>query len=135
MSEYQDPKKPFVPDRSKLPIHEPVYPPITTYNAKNATPPPRFTVKPPEGAPNVVIALIDDMGFGASSVFGGPVPMPTAEKIAKKGMRFNRFHTTAVCAPLVQHFFQDTITIQTIWDPLRRWELLSREIPVPDQRR
>ena len=99
MPSYQDPNVPFVPNRNEIPLHEPVYPPITTYNAKDATPPPRFTVKPPDGAPNVLIVLIDDMGYGASSAFGGPVPMPNAERIAKNGMRFNRFHTTAVCAP------------------------------------
>ncbi len=106
MPDYQDPKTPFVPDRTVLPMHEPVYAPCeemfadeippATY-AKNA--PPRFTVEAPEDAPNVVIFLIDDMGFAATSAFGGPIPMPTAERLAKTGMRFNRFHTTAVCAP------------------------------------
>ncbi len=62
-------------------------------------PPPRFTPKAPDGAPNVIIFLIDDMGYGATSAFGGPLPMPTAERLAKRGLKFNRFHTTSICAP------------------------------------
>ena len=54
---------------------------------------------PPEGAPNVLVVLLDDIGFGASSVFGGPVDTPVAERLAAGGLRYNRFHTTALCAP------------------------------------
>jgi arylsulfatase len=86
-------------DRTVLPIHEPEYPLITELDARNAAPPPRFDVKAPEGAPNVVIVLIDDIGFGHSSAFGGPINMPTLEKIANNGLRYNRFHTTALCSP------------------------------------
>lgn len=102
MPQFQDPNKPFVPDRTRLPIHEPYYPPVTDHFVTNdykPAHPPRFTVAPPEGAPNVLLVLIDDMGFGCPSAFGGPVPMPTAEKLAKEGVRFNRFHTTSICAP------------------------------------
>jgi len=53
---------------------------------------------PPEGAPNVLIVLIDDCGFGASSAFGGPIATPTAEKLAAAGLKYNRFHTTAICS-------------------------------------
>ena len=53
----------------------------------------------PEGAPNVVIVLLDDVGFGAFGPFGGPVPAPGLERVATDGLRFNRFHTTAICAP------------------------------------
>ena len=56
-------------------------------------------VKAPEGAPNVLIWLIDDMGFGHSSAFGGLTPMPTIEKLSDNGLRFNNFHTTALCSP------------------------------------
>ncbi|WP_235736925.1 arylsulfatase [Nocardioides alcanivorans] len=56
-------------------------------------------VRAPEGAPNVLVILLDDMGFGASSPFGGPCPMPVAEQLAENGLRFNRFHTTALCSP------------------------------------
>jgi arylsulfatase A-like enzyme len=86
-------------DRTVLPIHEPTQPSISELDARNATAPPRFEVKVPEGAPNVVIVLIDDIGFGAASSFGGPISMPTVEKLAASGLRYNRFHTTALCSP------------------------------------
>src|SRR5882757_3401838 len=86
-------------DRTVLPIPEPQYPHSTVFNARNATPPPRFEVKTPLGAPNVLIVLIDDMGFGQSSAFGGPIHMPTVESLASAGLRYNRFHTTALCSP------------------------------------
>ena len=86
-------------DRTVLPIPEPVRPPITTLDARNAKPPARFEVKAPAGAPNVVIVLLDDIGFGHGSAFGGPIRMPTLEKLAAGGLRYNRFHTTALCSP------------------------------------
>ena len=86
-------------DRTALPIPEPVRRPITILDARNATPPPRFEVRAPAGAPNVVIVLIDDFGFGHSSAFGGPIKMPTLEKMAAAGLKYNRFHTTALCSP------------------------------------
>ena len=86
-------------DRTVLPIPEPAYAPITEFDARKATPPPRFEVKAPATAPNVLIVLIDDMGFGQSSAFGGPVHMPTVERLANAGLRYNEFHTTALCSP------------------------------------
>jgi arylsulfatase len=86
-------------DRTVLPIHEPATKAITTLDARDAKAPPRFEVKAPAGAPNVVIVLIDDIGFGASSAFGGPIKMPTLEKLAAGGLKYNRFHTTALCSP------------------------------------
>jgi arylsulfatase A-like enzyme len=86
-------------DRTSLPIKEPARKPYSELDARNATPPPRFEVKAPVGAPNVVIVLIDDMGFGASEAFGGPVHMPTLSKLADTGLKYNRFHTTSLCAP------------------------------------
>ena len=53
----------------------------------------------PKGAPNVLVILIDDVGFGASSAFGGPCQTPIAERLAGTGLRYNRFHTTALCSP------------------------------------
>ena len=87
------------PDRTQLPIKEPQAPHSTVLDARDATPPPRFEVKAPKGAPNVLIVLVDDMGFGMPSAFGGPVRMPAADRIAKQGIRYNQFHTTAVCSP------------------------------------
>ena len=89
-------------DRTVLPIPEPKIPHSTVLDARNATPPPLFQVKAPSGAPNVLIVLIDDMGFGQSSAFGGPIHMPTCERLAKGGLRYNQFHTTALCSPTRQ---------------------------------
>jgi arylsulfatase A-like enzyme len=86
-------------DRTVLPIREPQYPHSSVVDVRNATPPPRFEVKAPAGAPNVLIVLIDDMGFGQSSAFGGPIHMPTVERLANEGLRYNNFHTTALCSP------------------------------------
>jgi arylsulfatase len=86
-------------DRTVLPIPEPQYPHSTVFNARNATPPPRFEVKAPPNAPNILIVLLDDMGFGQSSAFGGPIHMPTVESLASSGLRYNEFHTTALCSP------------------------------------
>ncbi len=86
-------------DRTVLPIREPVRQTYKELDVRNATAPPRFEVKAPKGAPNVVIVLIDDMGFGVSEAFGGPVTTPTMDNLAAKGIRYNRFHTTAVCSP------------------------------------
>ncbi len=86
-------------DRSTLPIKEPVRKTYTELDARNATPPKRFEVKAPDGVPNVVVILIDDMGFGVSEAFGGPITTPTMDKLAESGLKYNRFHTTALCSP------------------------------------
>jgi arylsulfatase A-like enzyme len=56
-------------------------------------------VAAPKSAPNILVILTDDVGFGASSTFGGPIPTPTMDRLAKQGLRFNNFHTTALCSP------------------------------------
>lgn len=86
-------------DRTELPIPEPKPATITELDARNAKAPPRFEVKAPDKAPNVIIILIDDMGFGQPSAFGGPIHMPALEKMAKGGLSYNQFHTTALCSP------------------------------------
>src|SRR3954467_4322553 len=86
-------------DRTILPIKEPVRQTYKELDARNAKAPARWEVKAPEGAPNVVVVLIDDIGFGASSAFGGPINMPNLEKVAATGLKYNRFHTTALCSP------------------------------------
>src|SRR5262245_24042266 len=55
--------------------------------------------KAPTGAPNVLLVLLDDVGFGQTSTFGGPVNTPTLQRLANEGLRYNRFHTTALCSP------------------------------------
>src|SRR2546430_2274314 len=86
-------------DRTVLPVPEPKPPTITELDARNAKAPPRFEVKAPKGAPNVVVVLLDDIGFGQSSAFGGPCKMPALDKLADGGLRLNNFHTTALCSP------------------------------------
>jgi arylsulfatase len=86
-------------DRSVLPIAEPAPPASTELDVRDATPPPRYEVKAPEGAPNVLVVLIDDLGFGGTSAFGGPVRTPTFDRLAEGGLMYNNFHTTAVCSP------------------------------------
>ena len=86
-------------DRTILPILPLHSEPVTELDARNVTAPEPFVVKPPEGAPNVVIVLIDDIGFGATSTFGGPISTPTFDRLADNGLRFNKFHTTALCSP------------------------------------
>src|SRR6188474_2796856 len=86
-------------DRTVLPVKEPTYPQETILDARDAKAPARFEVKAPAKAPNVVIVLIDDQGFGVSSAFGGPVNEPTLDKLAANGLKYNRFHTTALCSP------------------------------------
>jgi arylsulfatase len=86
-------------DRTVLPIKEPTNQSITELDARNSKAPARFEVEAPAGAPNVVIVLIDDFGFGQSRAFGGPIAMPTLDRIANEGLRYNRFHTTSLCSP------------------------------------
>ena len=86
-------------DRTVLPIVPPAIPPSTELDARNVKVPERLEVKPPAGAPNVVVILIDDLGFGATSPFGGPIPTPTLDGLAQRGLRYNNFHTTALCSP------------------------------------
>jgi arylsulfatase A-like enzyme len=90
--------------RSILPIPDRSHVGLTTYDAKDPDTsfPPIEPMRPPAGAPNVIIVLIDDAGFGASSAFGGPCDTPVAERLAANGLRYNRFHTTALCSPTRQ---------------------------------
>jgi arylsulfatase A-like enzyme len=86
-------------DRTVLPIKEPKREVYKELDVRNTTAPPRFHVTAPKGAPNVVVILIDDMGFGVSEAFGGPITTPTMDKLADNGLTYNRFHTTSLCSP------------------------------------
>ncbi len=87
-------------DRTILPIQLPAPPAIEELDARKARPPaPTSEIKTPPGAPNVVIILIDDLGFGATQTFGGPIATPTLDRLANGGLRYNNFHTTALCSP------------------------------------
>jgi arylsulfatase len=87
--------------REVLPIPDRRQVGLTTYDASDPDTsfPAIRPLRPPAGAPNVLLVLLDDVGFGASSAFGGPVHMPTAERLAAQGLRYTRFHTTALCSP------------------------------------
>ena len=87
--------------RSVLPIPDKAPRVAATYDAKDPETsfPPIEQLRPPDGAPNVLVVLIDDCGFGASSTFGGPIDTPTFDRLAGGGLRFTRFHTTALCSP------------------------------------
>ena len=91
-------------DRGVLPMTGDRHSGRITYDAKDpaASFPPIEPIRPPAGAPNVIIALIDDTGFGASSAFGGPCDTPVAERLAADGLKYSRFHTTALCSPTRQ---------------------------------
>jgi hypothetical protein len=89
------------PEREILPIPDSKSIGLTTHNAKDPGTkfPPITQLRPPAGARNVLLVLLDDVGFGASSVFGEPCRTPTAEHLAADGVRYNRFHTTTLCSP------------------------------------
>ena len=89
--------RPHAPSRSQTRRSRGRFP----FDAKDpeASFPPIEPLRPPAGAPNVLVVLLDDVGFGASSAFGGPCQTPTAERLAAGGLKYNRFHTTALCAP------------------------------------
>ena len=90
--------------RTVLPIPDRPRTGLITYDAKDPDTkfPPITQLRPPKGAPNVLIVLLDDAGFGSSSAFGGPCNTPTAESLAAGGLKYNRFHTTALCSPTRQ---------------------------------
>jgi arylsulfatase A-like enzyme len=87
--------------REVLPVPDLPRSGLVTYDAKDPDTSfaPIEELRPPEGAPNVLVVLLDDVGFGASSAFGGPCATPSAERLAAGGLKFNRFHTTALCSP------------------------------------
>ena len=99
MSSELDPSR-----REILPIPDRPYDGPVTFDAKDPATsfPPIEPLRPPAGAPNVLVVLLDDVGFSATSVFGGPVSTPTAQRLADEGLRYTRFHTTAMCAPTRQ---------------------------------
>jgi len=90
--------------REVLPIPDRAYQGLITYDAKDPDTsfPPIEPLRPPPDAPNVLVVLIDDCGFGASSAFGGPIATPSFERLAENGLKYNRFHTTALCSPTRQ---------------------------------
>ncbi|HEY6384250.1 MAG TPA: arylsulfatase [Candidatus Acidoferrum sp.] len=86
-------------DRRILPVPEAPFKGKIGRTVKDSTPDFPKSVEAPKGAPNVLLILTDDVGFGASSTFGGPIDTPTFQRLADNGLRYNMFHTTALCSP------------------------------------
>ena len=84
---------------TELPHAEEPFTGVINPLVKDSTPAKPSIDYPPAGAPNVVVVLLDDVGFGTASTFGGPVPTPALDRIADSGLRYNQFHTTALCSP------------------------------------
>jgi arylsulfatase A-like enzyme len=87
--------------REVLPIPDQLYQGVRPFSARDPSAkfPPIVPLRPPSGAPNVLVVLLDDVGFGATSAFGGVINTPTADRLAAGGLKYNRFHTTALCSP------------------------------------
>ena len=88
-------------NRSHLPIRRPAFSGTVRKTLEGSQPDWALISHPtpPEGAPNVLLVLIDDAGFGNPSTFGGPVQTPNYTRMAQRGLRYNRFHVTALCSP------------------------------------
>ena len=88
-------------DRSSLPIRRKAFDGTANRTLDGSQPDWNLIAHPtaPEGAPNVLLVLIDDAGFGNPSTFGGPIQTPTYTRLAEAGLRYNRFHVTALCSP------------------------------------
>ena len=91
-----------IDSRTVLPIPQAQAKSPPALDARDTRAPTIRPLRAPLGAPNIVIVLIDDIGFGGSSAYGGPCNMPVAERLAKNGLAYTRFHTTALCSPTRQ---------------------------------
>lgn len=87
------------PDRSVLPIAPRPFAGQIERSAATSTPDWPVPVTAPRGAPNVLVVMTDDIGFGTAATFGGPIPTPNLDRLAATGVRYNNFHTTAMCSP------------------------------------
>ncbi|MGE5207732.1 MAG: sulfatase-like hydrolase/transferase, partial [Alphaproteobacteria bacterium] len=86
-------------DRSTLPVPAQPFKGVANRTLKGSVEDFPKEIKPPDGAPNILLILVDDAGFGNPSTFGGPVSTPTLDKVAAEGLRYNAFHVTALCSP------------------------------------
>jgi hypothetical protein len=120
--------------RNSLPIPDPPRTGLITYDAKDPDTkfPPIGQLRPPTGAPNVLIVLIDDAGFGSSSAFGGPCQTPNAERVAAAGLKFNRTSRSTASPPLggirvVEGLYCKGGKLKYCYNPARHRALLCRE--------
>jgi hypothetical protein len=88
---------PVTRDSTALPITEPAFTGVVGKTYKDSTSDFPQPISPPKGAPNVLLVLVDDLGFGGASSFGGLVPTPNIDRLAASGLRYNAFHNTALC--------------------------------------
>ncbi len=86
-------------DRTKIPIQQKPFKGKAALRIEDSRLDFPAEVKAPKGAPNILLIMPDDVGFGASTAFGGPIPTPALERVAEAGLRYNAFHTTALCSP------------------------------------
>ena len=88
-------------DRTKLPIRRPPFGGVANKTLDGSEPDwaQMGHIEPPEGAPNVLLVLIDDAGFGQPSSFGGAISTPNFDRMGENGLKYNRFHVTALCSP------------------------------------
>jgi arylsulfatase A-like enzyme len=82
-----------------LPFPPPRYEPVTEADWRNVNPPPRQEIRPPEGAPNVVIVLLDQVAYADPSTFGGQINTPVLDKMAAEGLTYTNFHVNSLCSP------------------------------------
>ena len=91
--------RPVVPSGPPIPFATPPFPGVTGRLVGESEPSRPEVPLPSADAPNIVLVLLDDVGFGTCGTFGGPVPTPALDRVAANGLRFNQFHTTALCSP------------------------------------
>ena len=87
------------PDRTTLPVSPAPFSGTITSDYRSSTAHPAAPLRAPEGAPNVLLILLDDAGYAQTATFGGLIPTPTLDALASRGLRYTRFHVTALCSP------------------------------------
>ena len=108
----------------QLPPPPPKFGGVIKESAKDSTPwwPPR--VVPPKGAPNVLLIMTDDQGYGVSGTFGGVIPTPALDRIAKAGLRYTQFHSTALCSPTrAAHPQRERLRYVVVWQESQHTKL------------
>jgi len=122
-------------DRTVLPIPDTQYkyPGKVPIDARDAKFPQIKELRPPKGSPNIVVILLDDIGFGAPSTFGGSVNMPTMDSLAKQGLRYTQFHTTALCSR--RRVMRAHVSLLPNYPTIRRWDRFARFSPRRDSKK
>ena len=116
------------PDRTILPPIPPEFKGKIKQSYKDSTPDfsPALPLTAPEGAPNVLMMVLDDVGYGQLGCYGGPIETPNIDRLAANGLRYTNFHTTALCSPTRAALLTGAITTRLDWQRLRKQPLVSR---------